>query len=82
MPTARTPASSRPTSPIRGPAAIVLLPAGNFDSNGYLRSIFFMVKTANGATLSADAAQAAVTRNGSEPQALPGFAQPWIFSRQ
>ncbi|MGJ7567062.1 hypothetical protein ACSFBM_24660 [Variovorax sp. GB1R11] len=39
--------------PYSGPAAIVLLPAGNFDSNGYFRSIFFMVKTTTGATLSA-----------------------------
>jgi hypothetical protein len=36
-----------------GPAAIVLVPAGSFDSNGYLRSIFFLVRTGNGATLTA-----------------------------
>lgn len=36
-----------------GPAAIVLVPAGSYDSNGYFRSIFFLVKTANGATLTA-----------------------------
>ncbi|MET3493847.1 hypothetical protein [Variovorax boronicumulans] len=37
----------------QGPAAIVLVPAGTFDSNGYFRSIFFLVRTTNGATLSA-----------------------------
>ncbi|MDH6167245.1 hypothetical protein M2282_002394 [Variovorax boronicumulans] len=39
--------------PYLGPAAIVLVPAGTFDSNGYFRSIFFLVRTTNGATLSA-----------------------------
>lgn len=39
--------------PYLGPAAIVLTPAGLFDSNGYLRSIFFLVRTGNGATLTA-----------------------------
>lgn len=39
--------------PYAGPAAIGLMPAGVYDSNGYFRSIMFLVKAGNGATLSA-----------------------------
>lgn len=40
------------TQPYAGPAAIVLVPAGSFESNGYFRSIFFLVRS-GGATLTA-----------------------------
>ena len=40
--------------PYLGPAAILLVPAGSFDSNGFFRSIFFLVRTTNGATLTAN----------------------------
>ncbi len=40
--------------PYTGPAVISLAPAGNFDSNGYLRGISFLVKSGAGATLSAN----------------------------
>jgi hypothetical protein len=40
--------------PYAGPAAITLAPAGNFDSNGYFRGISFLIKSAAGATLSAN----------------------------
>ena len=39
--------------PYSGPAAILLMPAGTFDSNGYFRSVVFMARTATGATLRA-----------------------------
>lgn len=39
--------------PYRGPAAIVLVPAGAYEGNGYFRRVFFLVKTDNGATLTA-----------------------------
>ncbi|WP_413764715.1 hypothetical protein ACEN9J_35815 [Variovorax sp. Varisp41] len=39
--------------PYMGPAAIVLTPAGAYDSNGYFRSLFFLARTSNGATLAA-----------------------------
>lgn len=39
--------------PYKGPAAIGLVPAGNFDSNGFFRNIMFLIRTSDGATLSA-----------------------------
>jgi hypothetical protein len=39
--------------PYKGPAAIGLVPAGTFDSNGFFRSIMFLIRTSDGSTLSA-----------------------------
>jgi len=41
------------TLPYKGPAAIGLVPAGNFESNGYFRSIMFLIRTSGGSTLTA-----------------------------
>jgi hypothetical protein len=39
--------------PYKGPAAIGLVPAGNFDSNGFFRNIMFLIRTSDGSTLTA-----------------------------
>lgn len=45
--------NANPNFPYKGFAAIGLAPAGTFDSNGFFRNIMFLIRTSDGATLSA-----------------------------